>query len=81
MAIDNFFLNDMCVKKVEFMEITEEEGAVFEDVKYIFFKLFYSKRIIFWFWMLFQGNFDGLIGLAFPKLGKGTKTVVDNMKE
>lgn len=58
MGIDNFYLNDMVVKKVEFMEITEEVGAVFED-----------------------GNFDGLIGLAFPKLGKGTKTVVDIMKE
>lgn len=36
MAIDNFYLNDMCVKKVEFMEITEEIGAVFEDVKKLF---------------------------------------------
>jgi len=54
MAIDNFFLNDMCVKKVEFMEITEEEGAVFEDVKYIFFKLFYSKRIIFCYGCFFR---------------------------
>jgi len=44
MAIDNFFLNDMCVKKVEFMEITEEEGAVFEDVKYIFLIVLFKKN-------------------------------------
>ncbi|KAL4475464.1 hypothetical protein ABPG72_013288 [Tetrahymena utriculariae] len=58
MGIDTFFIGDMAVQKVEFMEILEQDGAVFES-----------------------GDFDGLIGLAFPQLGDGADTLVDYMKD
>ncbi|EAR88005.2 eukaryotic aspartyl protease (macronuclear) [Tetrahymena thermophila SB210] len=58
MGIDTFYFGDMAVERVEFMEILEQDGAVFES-----------------------GDFDGLIGLAFPQLGDGADTVVDYMKD
>lgn len=58
MAIDTFYVGTSQVEKVEFMEILEQKGAVFES-----------------------GDFDGLIGLAFPSLGDGMETLVDYMKD
>lgn len=36
MGIDTFYIGDMAVEKVEFMEMTEQDGAVFENVLALF---------------------------------------------
>lgn len=67
----------MEIPETLFIEITEEEGDVFETVKNLNINIHFIIYI--YFKNKFQGDFEGIVGLSFPDLADDMPTLFDFM--